>query len=361
MRKKILAMFIAITTAICGTVGLTACNNNNSDSNKWGSEYSFTAAYAQAQELGYAGTLEEFIAMISGKDGKDGTNGTDGLTPHIRIDGYWWIGDTNTGVKAIGIDGKDGDSVKDAFIDHDGHLIVVLTNDEELDCGEVLDVHTHDYGEWLTVLEASCIQVGLQMRVCEACGNTEAKFTEKTEHDWSSWYSYTDDEHLRHCGICQKHESATHEFDEDGYCPDCGKYNLVLPIEGEIITNYDFIFDPNSGAYRFHTGMDISADEGAEVVAAMGGTVESIIYNDQLDGTNITIAHFNGLKVKYKFIDVNPELKIGDRIKQGEVIGTISAACGGEMKFGDHLHFEISKNGLPQSPIEYLFGVSLTE
>ena len=31
----------------------------------------------------------------------------DGLTPHIK-DGYWWIGDTNTNVKAEGTDGNDG-------------------------------------------------------------------------------------------------------------------------------------------------------------------------------------------------------------------------------------------------------------
>ena len=33
--------------------------------------------------------------------------GKDGETPYIK-DGYWWIGDTNTNVKAEGTDGKDG-------------------------------------------------------------------------------------------------------------------------------------------------------------------------------------------------------------------------------------------------------------
>lgn len=44
-----------------------------------------------------------------GKDGKDGTNGEDGKTPYIK-NGYWWIGDTNTNVKAEGTDGKDGEN-----------------------------------------------------------------------------------------------------------------------------------------------------------------------------------------------------------------------------------------------------------
>lgn len=45
-----------------------------------------------------------------GKDGIDGVNGKDGAdgeTPYIK-DGYWWIGETNTNVKAEGVDGKDG-------------------------------------------------------------------------------------------------------------------------------------------------------------------------------------------------------------------------------------------------------------
>lgn len=43
-----------------------------------------------------------------GKDGKDGQDGQNGLTPHIGANGNWWIGGTDTGVKAKGTDGTDG-------------------------------------------------------------------------------------------------------------------------------------------------------------------------------------------------------------------------------------------------------------
>lgn len=39
--------------------------------------------------------------------GSSGQNGIDGQTPFIQ-DGYWWIGDTNTGIKAEGTDGLNG-------------------------------------------------------------------------------------------------------------------------------------------------------------------------------------------------------------------------------------------------------------
>ena len=50
-----------------------------------------------------------------GADGKDGTNGqngsdgADGNTPFIGENGNWWIGETDTGVKAAGVDGDKGD------------------------------------------------------------------------------------------------------------------------------------------------------------------------------------------------------------------------------------------------------------
>lgn len=46
-------------------------------------------------------------SKIKGEQGNPGQNGSNGLTPEIR-DGYWYIGDTNTGIKAEGIDGNNG-------------------------------------------------------------------------------------------------------------------------------------------------------------------------------------------------------------------------------------------------------------
>lgn len=43
----------------------------------------------------------------AGANGADGKDGEDGKTPYI-LDGYWYIGETNTGVKAEGKDGTDG-------------------------------------------------------------------------------------------------------------------------------------------------------------------------------------------------------------------------------------------------------------
>ena len=44
-----------------------------------------------------------------GKNGADGKDGADGNTPFIGENGNWWIGTTDTGVKAAGVDGEKGD------------------------------------------------------------------------------------------------------------------------------------------------------------------------------------------------------------------------------------------------------------
>ena len=69
--------------------------------------YNMSTVYAQAQALGYDGSLEEFVALVSGKDGKDGKDGTDGL------------------------------GIKSSFIDNDCHLILTLTDGTIIDAGKL--------------------------------------------------------------------------------------------------------------------------------------------------------------------------------------------------------------------------------
>ena len=53
----------------------------------------------------------------TGKDGKDG------LTPYIGENGNWWIGDTDTGVRAAAVDGKDGADGKDGTAGKDAEAV----------------------------------------------------------------------------------------------------------------------------------------------------------------------------------------------------------------------------------------------
>ena len=63
----------------------------------------------------------EAIKKDRPRDGVDGINGLDGRPGIDGIDGK---------------PGKDGVGIKDAYINEQGHLILVLTNDKEIDCGK---------------------------------------------------------------------------------------------------------------------------------------------------------------------------------------------------------------------------------
>ena len=91
----------------------------------------------------------------AGTDGADGQDGADGLTPYIGGNGNWWIGDTDTGIKAAGTDGADGRDgadgqdgadgrdgadgvgIADIRINENGELIVILTDGTEKNLGKV--------------------------------------------------------------------------------------------------------------------------------------------------------------------------------------------------------------------------------
>ena len=72
------------------------------------------SAYELAVEEGYDGSLEEWLVTLSGKKGEKGDKGAkgdkgdkgdkgeNGVTPHIGLNGNWFIGNTDTGIPATG-------------------------------------------------------------------------------------------------------------------------------------------------------------------------------------------------------------------------------------------------------------------
>ena len=151
MKKRLLNGILLGTAAMLCAGGFAACENsdvNNGNAEKTQIEEVYESYVAYAEENGTTPlSYEEWLASIKGekgergekgekgesgaagkdgKDGKDGTNGTngkdgaDGKTPYIGANGKWWIGTTDTGVKAAGTNGKDGADGKDGKDGKDG-------------------------------------------------------------------------------------------------------------------------------------------------------------------------------------------------------------------------------------------------
>ena len=146
--------------------------------------------------------------------------------------------------------------------------------------------------------------------------------------------------------------------DEDDEQPDedvSSAYEFVAPVaEMNVINDYTFYYNKTLDCYHYHTGIDLAAEAGTNVVACADGTVESITAGDLLDGTKIVLAHADGVKTSYYFVEAAEGLKAGDAVKRGDVIGTVAQPAGSEYKEGAHLHFEVSDNGETADPNEYL-------
>lgn len=85
-----------VAEGVDGTNGTNGTNGVDGSTGK--------SAYEIAVDNGFVGNEQAWLASLHGQDGTNGTNGTngqDGVTPHIDSStGNWFIGETNTGVKA---------------------------------------------------------------------------------------------------------------------------------------------------------------------------------------------------------------------------------------------------------------------
>ena len=143
--------------------------------------------------------------------------------------------------------------------------------------------------------------------------------------------------------------------DENKDKPTGSDDKFALPIaNATVMTSYDFAYDATLDRYCVHQGMDFEAEAGTEVCAVLAGTVIEVVTDHILGENYVKIQHANNTVSTYKYIEAKENLKVGNTVKKGEVIGTVAAANGMEMKQGDHLHFEMSVNGKSADPAAYL-------
>ncbi len=113
---------------------------------------------------------------------------------------------------------------------------------------------------------------------------------------------------------------------------------------------------PVYGYRSCHTGVDISASSGTEIIAARTGVV--IWTKSELGGpfgNNTLIDHGNGLATFYAH-QSGFAVQAGQKIKKGQVIGYVGSTG---YSTGSHLHFEVHINGVPHDPMGW-FGGSKT-
>ena len=132
-----------------------------------------------------------------------------------------------------------------------------------------------------------------------------------------------------------------------------GAYIWPCPSCTYVTSKFGMRDHPLFGDERPHTGIDIGAQAGAEVIAADSGTVAVATYSSSY-GNYVTIYHSNGDYTLYAHMS-SLTVTAGQNVTQGDVIGYVGSTGWAS---GPHLHFEIRVNGSTVDPTSYFSGLS---
>ena len=128
------------------------------------------------------------------------------------------------------------------------------------------------------------------------------------------------------------------------------------PVEGEVIKEYakdKLVYSNTLGEWIVHGGIDIKANKTTVVKASAEGTVKSI-KNDPRYGLTVIVEHSNGFTSVYSNLLTAEFVVEGEKVKQGQTIGTVGTTATFEISDEPHLHFEIRKDGNSLDPTLYL-------
>ena len=128
-----------------------------------------------------------------------------------------------------------------------------------------------------------------------------------------------------------------------------GKFAWPVPSSGRITSNYGYRVHPVHKTKKFHSGLDIGAPYGTDIVAAADGTVTLATVNGGY-GKCIIINHGSGISTLYGH---NSSLLVssGAKVTRGQVIAKAGSTG---VSTGPHCHFEVRINGATTDPLQYL-------
>lgn len=71
-------------------------------------------------------------------------------------------------------------------------------------------------------------------------------------------------------------------------------------------------------------------------------------------GTTIQVDHRNGYVTTYASLQPEPDVRAGDEIPAGAVLGAVGNTSLTEAGLGAHLHFSVARDGELVDPAEFL-------
>lgn len=121
------------------------------------------------------------------------------------------------------------------------------------------------------------------------------------------------------------------------------------PVMGKISSVFGWRRSPFGRRRVFHSGLDVRAPRGRGIVAAGDGRV---VHSGWMGGygKTIVISHPGGISTLYGHCS-SLLVRNGATVRSGQQIARVGSTG---RSTGNHLHFEVRRNGTPQNPLRYL-------
>ena len=126
-------------------------------------------------------------------------------------------------------------------------------------------------------------------------------------------------------------------------------FDYSAPVAGTLSSGFGYREHPTEGEERFHYGVDLAADTGAEVRCFADGTVTAVGDSSSY-GRYCVVAHEGGYSTLYAHCS-RVTASSGTAVKRGQKIAEVGETG---MATGPHLHFELQREGTYLNPVYYV-------
>ena len=146
-------------------------------------------------------------------------------------------------------------------------------------------------------------------------------------------------------------------MERQAQCANGGKDGFALPFPSgtkfSCTSPYGTRIHPITGIRHVHSGLDLAAAAGTDILASKGGTVSEVGFNHSSMGNYVRINHEDGTQATYMHM-LNNSIVVskGQSINQGDKIGGVGQTGSAT---GNHLHFTLKDaSGKIVDPYDYL-------
>lgn len=126
--------------------------------------------------------------------------------------------------------------------------------------------------------------------------------------------------------------------------------SFIMPVDGEITSEYGERVHPVFKTVKMHTGIDIDSPLGTPIKSSTAGKVLKV-GEDTTNGKYVRVESGKYEVVYAHCYKIN--VVEGQSVKQGDILGEVGDTG---VASGPHLHFEIQKDGKALNPMDMLMG-----